>query len=102
MLSWVKMEVDGHTDILENNAVVSAQERVTPRYLTKYERARVLGARALQISLSAPPMISVPPGMDDPLKIAESELAQGKIPIVIRRYGSNLTMILSIVFSFSS
>lgn len=34
-------------------------ERITTRYLTKYEKARVLGTRALQLSMNAPPMVEV-------------------------------------------
>ena len=37
----------------------SSQERITTRYLTKYERARVLGTRALQISMNAPVMVDL-------------------------------------------
>jgi DNA-directed RNA polymerase I, II, and III subunit RPABC2 len=33
---------------------IAASQRITTRYLTKYERARVLGTRALQISMNAP------------------------------------------------
>ena len=33
--------------------------RITTRYLTKYEKARVLGTRALQLSMNAPPMVEV-------------------------------------------
>jgi DNA-directed RNA polymerase I, II, and III subunit RPABC2 len=61
------------------------QERITTRYLTKYERARVLGTRALQISMNAPVMVDLE-GETDPLKIAQKELRERKIPIVIRRY----------------
>ncbi len=38
---------------------VATQERITTRYLTKYERARVLGTRALQISMNAPVMVDL-------------------------------------------
>lgn len=61
------------------------QERVTTQYLTKYERARVLGTRALQISMNAPVMVDLE-GETDPLRIAQKELRERKIPIVIRRY----------------
>jgi len=54
-------------------------------YLTKYERARVLGTRALQISMNAPVLVDLD-GETDPLKIAEKELRERKIPIIIRRY----------------
>uniref|UniRef100_A0A7S2KZ39 Uncharacterized protein n=1 Tax=Leptocylindrus danicus TaxID=163516 RepID=A0A7S2KZ39_9STRA len=60
-------------------------ERVTTKYLTKYEKARVLGTRALQISMNAPVMVDLD-GEIDPLKIAEKELRERKIPIIIRRY----------------
>lgn len=63
----------------------AATERFTTRYLTKYERARVLGTRALQISLNAPVMVDLD-GETDPLRIAEKELRERKIPIIIRRY----------------
>jgi DNA-directed RNA polymerase I, II, and III subunit RPABC2 len=64
---------------------VPASERVTTRFLTKYERARVLGTRALQISMNAPVMVDIA-GETDPLRIAEKELLERKIPIIIRRY----------------
>ena len=54
--------------------------------MTKYERARILGTRALQISKNAPLMISPNPGESDPYKLAERELAERKIPFIIRRY----------------
>jgi DNA-directed RNA polymerase I, II, and III subunit RPABC2 len=60
-------------------------ERVTTRYMTKYEKARVLGTRALQISMNAPVMVDVA-GETDPLKIANKELRERKIPLIIRRY----------------
>ena len=63
----------------------AASERITTRYLTKYERARVLGTRALQISMNAPVMVDLD-GETDPLRIAEKELRERKIPIIVRRY----------------
>ena len=53
--------------------------------MTKYERARILGTRALQISMNAPVMVELE-GETDPLQIAMKELKQRKIPINIRRY----------------
>jgi DNA-directed RNA polymerase subunit K len=52
---------------------------------TRFERARILGARALQISLGAPILIDVPATMVDPVEIAETEFAAGRIPITVRR-----------------
>jgi DNA-directed RNA polymerase I, II, and III subunit RPABC2 len=62
------------------------KDRVTTRFLTKYEKARIIGARALQISKNAPIMVDIEQGEWDPLKIAEKELVERKIPFIIRRY----------------
>lgn len=51
----------------------------------QYERARVLGTRALQISMNAPVTVEIA-GETDPLKIAMKELRARKIPMIIRRY----------------
>ncbi|KAI1788806.1 subunit common to RNA polymerase I [Ganoderma leucocontextum] len=59
--------------------------RMTTPYLTKYERARVLGTRALQISMNAPVLVPLD-GETDALQIAIKELSQRKIPLIIRRY----------------
>ncbi|ETW87061.1 hypothetical protein HETIRDRAFT_308213 [Heterobasidion irregulare TC 32-1] len=59
--------------------------RVTTPYLTKYERARILGTRALQISMNAPILVPLD-GETDALQIAIKELSQRKIPLIIRRY----------------
>ena len=64
---------------------VDKSNRITTKYMTKYERARVLGTRALQIAMCAPVMVELE-GETDPLQIAMKELKQGKIPIIIRRY----------------
>lgn len=63
----------------------------TTPYLTKYEKARVLGTRALQISLGAPvsDQITVPPDVHDPFIIAEMELEAGCLPLIVRRYLPN-------------
>ncbi|CAB4065171.1 RPB6 [Lepeophtheirus salmonis] len=63
----------------------SKEKRTTTPYMTKYERARVLGTRALQIAMCAPVMVELE-GETDPLQIAMKELKQRKIPIIIRRY----------------
>lgn len=64
---------------------IPKDKRNTTPYMTKYERARILGTRALQISLNAPVLVEIE-GETDPLQIAMKELAQRKIPLVIRRY----------------
>ncbi|KAJ5245915.1 DNA-directed RNA polymerase I II and III subunit [Penicillium chermesinum] len=64
---------------------VPNDKRTTTPYLTKYERARVLGTRALQISMNAPVLVDLE-GETDPLQIALKELNQKKIPLIVRRY----------------
>lgn len=66
-------------------ASIDRTQRMTTRYLTKYERARLLGTRALQLSLNAPPMVELE-GESDPLVIAGKELRERKIPLIIRRF----------------
>jgi len=80
----------GTTQILtlddkDNRQERPAKKRTTTRYMTKYERARILGTRALQISLGAPIMVELE-GETDPLQIAMKELRERKIPVMIRRY----------------
>ena len=63
-------------------------EGTTTPFLTKYEKARIIGARALQISKNSPILISTEnlAGETDPIVIAEMELREGKIPFIIRRH----------------
>jgi len=93
------------------NKKIANDRRTTTPYMTKYERARVLGTRALQIrygvlpsalrsgysldsalvmligdfSMNAPVLVDVE-GETDPLAIAIKELNSKKIPLVVRRY----------------
>lgn len=53
---------------------------------TRFERARIIGARALQISAGAPPLVKIE-GVEDPIKIAEMELEKGVIPLDVKRKG---------------
>lgn len=50
---------------------------------TKYEKARIIGARSLQISMSAPVLIKTE--LTDPIAIAEAEMENGVLPITVRR-----------------
>ena len=100
----------------EDSKAIPKSERTTTLYLTKYERARALGTRAIQISCGAPIMINLEKNdggvknasvttasvssdktprtinfidnsmLQDPLYIAEIELREKKIPLTIRRF----------------
>ncbi|SCG85901.1 DNA-directed RNA polymerase subunit K [Methanobacterium congolense] len=52
--------------------------------LTRFERARLIGARALQLSMGAKPLVKVSDSID-PIDIATMELKQNKIPLDINR-----------------
>ena len=52
--------------------------------INKYEKARLIGQRATQLSKGSAPMVDVK-GMTDALKIAEKEYNLGKIPLNIIR-----------------
>jgi DNA-directed RNA polymerase subunit K len=56
-----------------------------PMEYTKFEKARIIGARALQLAYGAPPLIKVPEGVTDPLALAELEFQEDVIPIVVVR-----------------
>ena len=52
---------------------------------TRFELARIIGARGLQISMGAPILMEVPEGMIDPIDIAMREYEQGLLPITVKR-----------------
>ncbi|MGQ9586949.1 MAG: DNA-directed RNA polymerase subunit K [Thermoplasmata archaeon] len=52
---------------------------------TRFERARIIGARALQISLGAPILVDVPEDVLDPIEIAIKEFEKSVIPITVKR-----------------
>ena len=59
--------------------------RIWPDHLTKYERSRIIGARALQISMGAPILVEALEKITNPVKVAEKELEYGILPLTIRR-----------------
>ena len=68
----------------ENNIIIDDLHMTNP-FLTKYERARILGQRAKQIETGATPFVKVPENIIDSYLIAEMELQQVRIPFIIRR-----------------
>ena len=54
-------------------------------FLTKYEKARVLGQRSKQLETGAKPLVKIPENIIDSYIIAELELKEKKIPFIIRR-----------------
>ena len=72
-------------DIIQTTETESLKPINTTEYLTKYEKERILGIRAMQIANGAPVQIDIGHEVD-PLNIAEEELKQGKTPLIIRRH----------------
>ena len=58
---------------------------IGPAWLTRFERARITGARSLQLSLGAPPLVKVPDHATSSIAVAIEEIAQKALPISIRR-----------------
>eukprot|EP01084_Bolivina_argentea_P311667 539507_1 len=73
------------SEMIDTQQTTTVDQRITTPYLTKYEKARILGTRALQISMGAPVMVEMV-GETDPLEIAQKELRERKIPMIIRRF----------------
>ena len=67
--------------------IINKKGRVTtgPPTLTRFEKARIMGARALQLSLGAPSFVKIPKNATTSLEIAMEELNNKLIPIVIKR-----------------
>jgi len=52
---------------------------------TRFERARIIGARALQIAMGAPILLDAVEGIVDPMEISMREFEHGVIPITVKR-----------------
>jgi len=61
------------------------KDLIGPPKLTRFEKARVVGARALQISMGAPILVDVAETSSNPIDIALKELDSGILPMTIRR-----------------
>lgn len=73
----------------KTSKLIPRSERKTSRIMTIYEKTRLLGIRTQQIDMGCDPLIDASEGFTDSLQIAEQELKQKKIPLIIRRYLPN-------------
>ena len=92
-------EIDKECEIIRNREIITKDKQheqveiigkggqidIGPPVLTRFEKARIMGARALQLSLGAPVFIEIPKNATTSLEIAMEELNQRVIPIVIKR-----------------
>lgn len=83
-LDFVITEAD---PALKDTAVaVPPENRISKPFLFKYEKTRVVAARAQQLAQGAMPLVDPGATRMDPVAIAEEELRQKKTPFIIRRY----------------
>ena len=68
----------------ENNIIIDDLHKTLP-ILTKYEKTKILGLRAVQINNGAKPLVKVPANIIDGYLIALMELQAKKIPFIIKR-----------------
>lgn len=74
------------------NELIKKKDLKTIPFLTKFEKARVLGIRAEQLANNAKPLVDITEFLDvqqQSLKIARKELKMGKLPLIIVRPLSN-------------
>jgi DNA-directed RNA polymerase subunit K/omega len=73
--------------VLESSSQTSQDNKIWigPPKLTRFEKARIAGARALQISMGAPILVEPSQNLSNPIDIALKELEFGILPMTIRR-----------------
>ena len=79
------IETDQVHEPVELELTGKSKPEIGPPTLTKFEKARIIGARALQLSNGAPPFITIPDGVTASFDLAVAELEKLVIPITIRR-----------------
>ena len=79
-------EIAALTKIIKDSGgnIIDELHRTIP-FLTKYEKARILGQRTKQINTGAKAFVKVPEGVMDGYIIANLELEQKRLPFIIRR-----------------
>ncbi len=66
-------------------SIAAFEVKIGPPKLTRFEKARIVGARSLQIAMGAPPFVSLEGGFRGPIEIATAELEADALPVSIRR-----------------
>lgn len=79
-------EVEALSRVVRNEqGIISDPLHVTFPFITKYERARIIGERAKQLGMGAKPLVEVGADVIDAYLIALSEYEQKSIPFIIKR-----------------
>ena len=102
-------EIEAFTRIVrdEKGVIIDPLHKTLP-FITKYERARILGERAKQLNMGAKPLIDIGPEIIDGYIIAEKEYVEKKIPFIVKRPMPNggceycLTSVFSLLVTIQS
>jgi DNA-directed RNA polymerase I, II, and III subunit RPABC2 len=86
MISHNYSEIEALTRVVrdENGTIIDPLHRTLP-FITRYEKARILGERAKQINSGAKPFVEVDINMIDGYVIALKEFEEKKIPFIVKR-----------------
>jgi DNA-directed RNA polymerase subunit K/omega len=64
---------------------VLSQVKIMAQELNRFEKARLIGARALQLASGAPPLVRVPKGTVSSVDLAFTEFEKDAIPLAVIR-----------------
>ena len=86
LLQHKSEEIEALSKVVRNeeNMIVDPFHKTIP-FLTKYEKARILGERAKQLNAGGKPFVNIDPSILDGYLIAEKELNEKKLPFIIKR-----------------
>ncbi len=79
-------EVNALSTVVRNSegTIIDPLHKTLP-FITRYEKARIIGERAKQINAGATPMIKTDPSVIDGYLIALKEFEEKKIPYILKR-----------------
>ncbi len=86
MLQHNHYEIEALTQIIRNEQgiIIDPLHKTLP-FITKYEKARILGERAKQLNMGAKPLIEIGSEVIDGYLIACKKFTEKKIPFIIKR-----------------
>ncbi len=86
LLQHKNEEIEALSKVVKNDldVIVDPFHKTVP-FLTKFEKARILGERAKQLNAGGKPFVNVDASVIDGYLIAEKELEEKKIPFIIKR-----------------
>ena len=79
----VEDKITSYSDFYKNMVKESGNRKSIP-FLTKFEKSRIIGIRAQQLSQNMPALVDIS-DCTTPIEIALKELKEGKLPFIIRR-----------------